>query len=737
MKAIAILLLLLCSIVTSAQEIRGTVYEVNLENNKITLPGANVYWLGTQDGVATDENGKFVLKKNSNTNKLCISYIGFVPDTIMIQEEEEEIEILLAMNRTLKTLVITNESNGFLSRMEPINTFNITGAELHKAACCNLGESFETNASVDVHYSDAVSGAKQIQLLGLAGTYTQMMTENIPNMFGLSRPYGLNYIPGSWMNSIQISKGASSVIDGYSSISGQINTNHKEPDAEEVFFFNALTNSKGKYEGNLNASFKLTEHLSTIFLLHGENSYMKNDKNEDGFVDMPKINQINLMNKWKYHNHNGLGTKLIIRVIDEQRLGGQMNFVESRDKGTFNYYGIGIRTQRQEIQWKMGKEFNKQNSLAIKSAFYKHKQNAYFGMRDYDADEISAYANLVYQWFSPTDIHKFSAGGSFFYDNLNEKIKDQNIDTLFNQEEIVPGIFAEYTFKKEHWPTLLIGMRADLHNKYGLFYTPRFHTRYAINSKNIVRASIGMGYRTPSIFSENTAILATSRQIVITEEIMQEKALNTGISYTRYFYLFGKEINIMGEIFHTNFTNQLVVDIDQSIDAVYFYNLNGKSYANSYQIELNYKPIKGFDILLAYRYSDVKTTINNSLQEKPLVNRYKGLINLSYETHLKKWQFDFTAQFNGDTRLPNTQMNPVEYQRESRANPYTILNAQITKYFRKWNMYLGVENIGDFTQENPIIAANDPFGNHFDASMVWGPLVGRKFYLGIRYKIKK
>ncbi len=737
MKTIAILLLLVCSITATAQDIRGTVYEVNLENNKITLPGANVYWMGTQNGVATDENGEFVLEKNSNTNKLCVSYIGFVPDTIMISEEQEKIEIILVMNRTLKTVVITNESNGFLSRIEPINTFTITGAELHKAACCNLGESFETNASVDVHFSDAITGAKQIQLLGLAGTYTQMMTENISNLYGLARPYGLGYIPGSWMSSIQISKGASSVVDGYSSITGQINTNHKEPDTKEIFYFNALVSDKGKYEGNMNARWKISDKISTILLLHGENTSMKTDNNKDGFMDMPQIGQINVLNKWKYYDTNGMMSKLMLHVIDEQRTGGQMNFVESRDKGTTNYYGTGIHTRRYEIQWKMGKEFNEQNSLAIKTGFYKHNQDSYFGLRVYDANELSANTNIVYQWFSKTDVHKISAGTSFYYDKLDENVKDSNIDTVFSTEEIVPGVFTEYTFKKEHWPTVLIGMRADVHNIYGVFYTPRMHSKYNINEKNILRASIGKGYRTASIFSENTAILATSRQMIFAEEIKQEEAINAGISYSRYIYILGKELLINGDFYHTSFQNQLVLDVDQDINSVYFYNLDGRSYANSYQIEINYEPIKGLDLVLAYRYSDVKTTINNELREKPLVNKYKGLINLSYQTNLKKWQFDFTTQFNGDTRLPSTQQNPLEYQRSDKANAYTIMNAQVTKYFKKWNVYLGVENLGNFTQQNPIVAADDPFGQYFDASMIWGPLVGRKFYLGFRYMIKE
>ncbi len=737
MKTIVLLLCLLISFNGIAQNLKGTVYEISPENKKQTLPGANIYWEGTTLGVVSDANGKFSIEKHPSTNRLCVSYVGFMADTVDISNTEEEIEIVLALNKSLKTVVITNESNGFLLRMEPIHTFSITGAELHKAACCNLGESFETNASVDVHFSDAVSGAKQIQLLGLAGTYTQMMTENIPNLYGLSRPYGLGYIPGSWMNSIQISKGASSVVDGYSSITGQINTNHKEPDTDEIFYFNALVSDKGKYEANINASHKFTKHLSSIILLHGENSYMASDNNNDGFKDMPEVGQINVMNKWKYHNHKGFGSKLILRFLDEKRMGGQMNFVESRDKGTQNYYGIGIKTQRQEVQWKMGKEFNEQHSLAFKSAFYNHKQDTYFGLRNYQAKELSLYANLVYQWFSKDDVHKISSGGSFFYDKIDERIEDVYSDTLYTIEEKIPGIFMEYTFKKEKLPTILLGMRADRHNNYGLFYTPRMHLKYDINHKNTIRFSLGKAYRTANLFAENTAILASSRRIRIEEEIKQEEAVNLGVSYSRYIDLRGKEMRITADYFHTNFQNQLIVDVDQDIQSVYFYNLNGKSFANSYQIELSYEAIKGLDVLLAYRYSDVRMTINDILMEKPLVNKYKGLINLSYQTNLKKWQFDFTAQFNGDTRLPSTASNPIAYQREQTAKPYTILNAQITKYFLKWNVYLGVENLTNFTQNNPIIASEQPFSDFFDASMVWGPLVGRKFYLGFRYKINK
>ena len=623
--------------------------------------------------------------------------------------------------------------SNIISRVGPIYTNKINADELKKAACCNLSESFQTNPSVDVTYSDAVSGAKQIQLLGLGGAYSQMLTENIPNLGGLASTYGLEYIPGSWMESIQISKGAAAVINGYESTTGQIDVEYKKPENSEKFYLSLFANDKGDFEENANSAIKINKKLSTIFLIHAQNNFMKIDQNHDGFLDMPLVNQYDFLNNWVYVSPKNFITHFGFQVLDEDRQGGQTNFNIHQQRDTLNPYGIDIKTKRYQINFKEGYMFKKPGtSIGFVSNATYHQQNSFFGINNYSGEQKSFYGNLIYQSFIGNTNHKFSTGASLVYNDYAEKLND----SAFKSKEIVPGIYFQYTYSYLDKFVLIAGIRADYQNIYGLFYTPRVHLKYNINKNTIIRASIGEGYRTPHIIAENSYVLASSRKIIIAPDLKQEQAWNYGINISKFFTINKHEMNINAEVYRTYFINQVIVDMDQNVSQIKFYNLQGKAFANCFQIDLRYEPIDRLDVLLAMRWNDVKTTIDNELMKKPMVNRYKGLINLGYKTRLKKWQFDFTAQFNGDSRLPSTNMNPVEYERANNSPAYTILNAQIKKVFKKWEIYVGVENITNFTQHNPIIAASEPYSQFFDASMVWGPIVGRKIYCGLRYSIE-
>ncbi len=724
-----------CQTYSQVNEIRGTVFEFN-NDQKEPLTGVNIYWAGTQKGTVSDLNGNFVLSKQGiDYLQLVVSFVGYKKDTLEITAKQEHVNIILSVNRLLEEVVITNKvRSNYISRINPIVTNNIAGEELLKAACCNLSESFETNASVDVSYSDAISGAKQIMLLGLAGIYSQIMTENIPILRGLSSTYGLGYIPGPWMESIQISKGAASVINGFESITGQINVEYKKPDKSEKIYLNALTNSEGKLEGNTNASVKLNDKWSTMISVHAENMQTKTDKNDDSFIDMPLLKQTIFFNRWKYIGGEGFVTQFGIKILDEDRIGGQINFEKNQEINSNNAYGININSKHYEAFWKCGYLFPKKVGTSfgfINSASY-HERDALFGLNIYEGEQKSWYSNLIFQSIINNTNNKFSTGLSFQFDEYSETYND----TIFQRKETVPGSFFQYTYTNPKFLTILIGIRADYHNTYGVFFTPRFHIKYIITENTIIRGSLGKGYRSSNVFSDNNFLLASSRELVFPKEMKQEEAVNYGVNLTKYFNINKKEMTINLEYYRTDFINQLIVDRDQDISKIFLYNLDGKSYSNSIQIKVSYEPIKRLDIVAAYRFTDVKTTINGQLLRKPLVNRYKGLLNISYATNLKKWQFDFTALFNGDSRLPDTEMNPSEYQREKNSPVYTIFIGQVSKFYKKWSVYVGCENITNFTQDNPIIAADDPFGDYFDASLVWGPIVGRKFYIGLRYAIK-
>ena len=724
MKNILLYILLLLPVSLLA-DVKGTVTDPSGE----PLVGVNVYWANTTVGVATDVNGQFNVPANSESNKLVFSSITFNNDTITVQNVNEHLNIVLNEVVELDEVAVVQKNLAVVkSRASVFQVDKITGDELCKAACCNLSESFETNPSVDVAYSDAATGAKQIRLLGLSGAYVQMLTENIPNLRGISSAYGLGFIPGPWMESIQVSKGTSSVINGYEAITGQINVEYKKPQTSEIVAANLFGSDAGRVEANANASVLINDKLSTGILLHASDEFRNNDHNKDDFLDMPKIRQFNGINRWYYTNGN-YTSQLFLRGLYEKRTGGQIA----------GPYKIGIETQRYEFFTKNGYVFDHQRGTSIGFILSGswHEQDAKYGLKAYDGIQSNIYANLIFQT-SFTDMHKLSAGASFNFDNYNEKLSVP--DTIYNpiiKREYVPGVFAEYTFNLNDKFIVLAGLRGDYNSFYNRFLvTPRLHVKYNINEYVHLRASVGKGYRSPNVWAENNFLLASNRKVNYVDNLKMEEAWNYGLSVQTYIPIFGRELTLSGEWYYTEFTQQVVTDMDTDPHAVSFYNLNdGRSYASNIQFEANMEIVKGLTATLAHRITDVKTTINGDLREKPLTNRFKSLFTASYQTPLKKWQFDFTTQFNGGGRLPDPAEDNANWDREFK--PYFVLNAQITKYFKTWSVYVGSENLTGFAQKNPIIDVANPFGSDFDATMIWGPTHGRKIYIGLRWALDR
>ncbi len=717
----------------SQNKTTGFVFEEK-NGKKIPVENANIFWNETKKGTVTDKNGKFEIEQHDKEQTLIISFIGYKSDTVVVtKHNNKSLKIKLESTISLNEVVVEERKRtSYISKLEPIHTQKLEGEELKKAACCNLSESFETNASVDVHFSDAVTGAKQIQLLGLAGRYSQIMTEKLPFIRGLSSIYGLEYIPGSWMESIQISKGSASVTNGYESITGQINVEYKKPDKGDWVYLNTLANDIGKYEGNANARIKMSEKWSTMVLAHYEKNNKINDFNNDGFLDNPLIEQINLLNRWKYKSDNFV-KQFGIKIIDEERTGGQSIFDDSKPRNTENGYGVNIKSKYYEAFNKFGIIFDRPNtSIALIHSFTYFNQSSFFGLNNYDGTQKTYSANALYNSYFANTTHEYTAGISYLYDDYSENLND----TSFQRTEHVPGAFFEYTYAVPNKYTFMAGIRYDYHNIFGGFITPRFHAKYNLTPLTILRASAGKGYRTPNIIAENNYILLSSKEIKILEDIKQEEAWNFGASVNQTIPMQRRDVTVNVDFYRTSFNNQLVVDLYQDINSIFIYNLNGKSYSNSAQLEIIFEPVKRLELVTALRLSDVKITYDNVLREAPLVNKYKGLFTATYYTNLKKWQFDLTTQINGDGVLPSTSSNPVQYQRESTYPAYYIIHAQITKYYKRWNIYIGVENLTDFTQDNPIIAADNPFGKHFDSSLVWAPLIGRKFYIGLRFNME-
>jgi len=738
-KSYWIILFLLQVFVVKAQEVHisGNVNGTEVNGKKYPLPFASIFWENTETGTSTDENGNFYLAvKKPLPLKLIIRYVGFYSDTVEVLDTLKKLKIELKSQELKPVEIKGRRQTTVVSTLKPINSELITEGELLKAACCNLSESFETNPSVNVSYNDAVTGSKEIQLLGLSGIYTQILAENIPTLRGLAIPYGLGYVPGPWMSSIQISKGAGSVANGYEAITGQLNVEFKKPEKTDPFYINLFFDNQGRMEFNNINNISLSKRWKYMLLTHADYIGKKSDHNEDGFLDQPLTKQINVYNRLFYNDGKKLEGQIGLKTIYEDRIGGQINFNKDTDKGTINSYGFGMVTKRAELYTKTGLIYPKTpfKSMGLQTSFTYHDQDAFFGLKKYSGTQKSTYFNYSYINIINTTDHHIKLGADFKWDQYAESYND----SAFNRIESVPGAFGEYTYGGDSKKFgFIIGSRIDYHNLYGWLFTPRLHLKYNVSPELIIRLSGGRGYRSPNPFADNIGVMVSSKKLLVIEKSQLEDAWNAGANITSRFKLNRHEGSLAIDLYRTEFKHQLIIDQYSRSDAVLYYNLSGNSYANSFQTTLTYELIDRLDLKLAYKIDDVHTdllTLPN--QSKPLLARDKVLLNISYKTHKEFWIFDATIQWDGKKPLPATSTDSHHEDQLKYSPDYFMLQAQVTRVFKKWDIYLGGENLLNFTQHNPIISANDPFSSSFDASNIWGPIMGRKFYIGIRLSLK-
>ena len=725
------------------EKIEGMVMEANAQNKHIGLQGASVYWMNSQIGTITKEDGTFAIPFSKEYDKLIISYVGFESDTLTINKPKM-VHHWLQPSNALDEVVVKQEREAtqrtFFSAQ---NVVTVNSAELLKAACCNLSESFETNPAIDVNFSDALTGTKQIQMLGLTSPYLLITQENIPMVRGASQAYGLTFTPGTWIESIQITKGAGSVVNGYESISGQINTELVKPLTDKSIFVNGYANKNGRLELNTHLNHKLSDKLSSGLYIHANRRDQKEDNNKDGFLDAPLANQINIMNRWQYQNpETGWVSFVNVRFLNDEKQVGQLDFNPKTDKFTNNVWGSEIDTRRFDSSLKLGYVFPELpfQSIGFQASYSNHKQDSYFGFNRYDIIHESMYSNIILNSILGDTQNKFKTGITFAYDGYDELVNSQSYDRV----DTSVGAFFEYSYDNMEKLSLTAGLRIDTHNRLGTFITPRFHLRYTPWEKASLRGSFGRGKRAANIFAENQQLFGSSRQIRLVDDggevygLDPEDAWNYGVSFLQGFLLSERKGNVTLDFYRTDFKNQIVVDWENP-NEISFYNLDGKSVANSFQFEVNYELFKNLDLRTAYKYYDVKTDYQTGLLQKPLQAKHRYFANVGYETTPKdngaQWRFDYTLHTLGEQRLPNTSSNPEQYQLGDYSEPYSLMNAQITKVFNSnFEIYVGGENLSNFTQNNPVLSANDPFGANFDTSIVYAPIMGRMFYGGFRFK---
>ncbi len=722
-----------------SNDVHGVIHELTKEGEKLPVIGASVQWLGTTIATSTDEQGFFSLEKIKETNSIVVQYIGSQPDTIEMGDQHI-VNILIKSNFILDEISIAHKRKSTeISFLNTMKIRQIDKKELLKAACCSLSESFETTPSVDVSFTDAITGTRKIELLGLAGPNVQIMHENIPNVRGLAAINGLNLIPGPWVESMQLNIGSGSVINGPEALTGQINVETKKPRESERVYIGLYGNMMERFELNANTTTNINEQLSTAFIVHAARQNGVRDRNSDGFLDNPLSNQLFFVNRWKLKTKNNFTAQLGIKYATIDRTSGQSEQLLTDVPPAGLLWEAKQRTQRLEAWYKMGRVFenNPNRSFGFMLNYTYHNQRSTFGLKPYSGLQNSVYGNLIFSQLIDGTSNKLNYGVSYQMDMFQEQLNVIG----YTRNEVLPGVFTEYNTSYQDKFDFVFGLRADYHNNYGLLINPRLHAKYAPSEYQAWRISAGRGIRTPSIFAENPGIFVSSRHIVLQGEtdtpygLGQEIAWNAGLSYTQEVTLNERTLLFGAEYYYTFFENNVLIDFDTDVHSVFIYNAENGTRSHSIQVHAEYEVLPDFTLKTAYRFNDVRNEFISGTALKPLISRHRAFLNASVELP-NRWMIDGTFNVQGRKRIPSTASNPVEFQFDNYSPIFYAINGQVSKFFKKgFEAYLGVENALDFRQEDAIIQADNPFGEFFDASLIWGPVMGRNIYAGVRYRL--
>lgn len=712
-------------------QINGVIFGEDSKGNREPIYGAKVRLLKSKKGAIANENGEFTLILPKDLPDTMVIYArDYHSDTIIVDKKDRFIgmSITLYSDLILEDVVIVKKKAGHsINRLAVLHVEELNSSELRKAACCNLSESFETNASVDVNITDAVSGAKKIQMMGLDGVYTQIQMENIPYLRGLESAFGLNSMPGTWINSIQITKGSGTVINGYESMAGLVNLELKKPEQMEKLYLNGYVNAMGRNELNFNSGFRIgdKDKWSSGWFAHYSSHPIEMDYNNDGFRDMPNGMNLAVMNRYQYEGKK-MESRFGFNAYLDSKTGGQMDRVNAS-----NPYLVNIDSRHIDVFAKTGFFMKKPyNSIGVVYNAKYQTVDASFGNRIFTGEEKRGYVNAIFDGIFGNTDNKYKVGLSGVYSDIRQQMDSLNNDRL----EIVPGAFFEYTMTRSRH-SLVAGVRGDLHNLYGFQYAPRLHYKMLVTEYTDFRFTVGKGWRFPNYMIDNISLLANSQEWIAPDSIRPEVSWNIGGSFVQRFKLFNRAGSIVADFFHTQFENQLIVDRDASAQAIHFGNLEGQSFSNSLQLELTLRPTKTIELRFAYKYLDVQATYGGVLQQQVMIPKHRGFVNIGHKSRNKHWEFDLTTSIFGQSRLPKVQLPDGSLTQDNYSEVYPIVNAQITYVHKKWDFYLGGENLNNYRQDNPIIDAKNPFSDTFNATRVWAPIFGVNAYFGIRFAL--
>lgn len=735
-RIIFFFLLGVCWYNITLSQLHGYVRGVSLSDT-MALNGAKVKVLRAKKATFTNSEGKFEIYLGKQfPDTLVILSSGYLPDTILLSEKDRFgaiTAVLFSDNLKPEVLVERKAGNGTL-KISIAQIERISNGELRRAACCNLSESFETNASVDVNVTDAVSGARKIQLLGLDGVYTQFQLENVPFLRGLETAFGMQSFSGIWLDGIQISKGTGSVVNGHESMAGLINLSIKSPFDAEKLLVNVYGNRFGRGEANSVLSKRINERWATSLLLNGATNQRAIDENMDGFLDLPQFTSLSALNKWQF-NGERMEAQLSVYGYYDDRFAGQSPF----SPALFPFH-VMLNNQHIEVTTKTG-FFGKHQgeSLGIINHLKWHKTDGYFGIdsqgvkRISSGDEARYFGSLNYERSSADGIHLLKSGVSLTLLRINQ----QAFINYLERNEITAGPFAEYSLRLNRL-SLQLGARVDYHTIFGLFFVPRIHGKFALTPKTDIRISGGKGWRVPNFLVENNVLMASNKIWSLPSEgVLPEESWNIGGSVASDFQIWNRKVGITLDAYYTWFERQLIIDRDVSPSTLVFGYIENQSTALACQAELDWTFSKQFSLRMAYKFLKVESIYDGIKQTQPMIPMHRMLYTVSWNSKNKRWQADLTANVVGSMRMP-TFYSGSATGNENRFSPwYPYVFGQFSHQFKKTKVYIGLENILNVKQPNPIVSSLNPQDPSFDATMVWGPITGINIYGGLTYQLKQ
>lgn len=709
-----------------------------LDENNAPLEGASIHSLEEPSiGVMTNQKGYFELLVGSKTTQMIFDYIGYQSDTLSLKSY-----FFLNLKPTSqKSVVITELTAGAFQSKASVGQVEIISAkEFSKAACCDLAGCFGTQGSVRVETNNVLTNTKSLSLLGLRSTYNQVLIDGMPLFNGLSNIYGINTIPSAVIKKIFISKGTASGIQGYEGIAGQINVITNDYDSVNKVYVNTYVNSFLESQFNVLSNYSLGKFTKGIFGLHTTQMHNNMDRDDDGFLDMPKTERYSFSNKliFDYNAKKQHQSTFYISGIKENKLGGMSSYRSIKDTIKSNTYGVAVDYSELKSYFKHAYLISEKILLKTQLSGFYHKQESWFGLLNYKALQTNIYGNIEMDYKYNKD-NKFTVALSHRFSNIEEKIRFNNSDTIrkYNGQYLnnwnVTGLLLENNnVFLEDKLVLLTSLRIDYYNR--VRYTPRFLLRYIPNEQHTLRYSIGTGWRIPTVFSDYQSVLGGNRNVVFSENPDVEQAINTGISYGYEWDIGVNHFSLNGDYYHTYFKNQYVGDYLSSSSQVLFYNQKNASFTDVAQLDFNAILNKRIEFKLNYNYTNAIITINGTKENQVFIPKHRLLGSLSY--HLEHWQFDFQGHWNGRQHLPNTSSNPLKYQRGNYSPGYFNANTQVTYKVKVLELYLGCENITNFRQIRPIVAWQEPFSTYFDTYSTWASNKGIEFYFGLRWFIK-